>query len=416
MTPRAIARASDGMAAVVPLVLDRRDPMPTTLTDVHAIFLRWLGLDYDLAAIDAVLATAAAERLTGDPLWLLIISGSGAAKTETVQALSSAGAHVTSTITSDGALLSGSPQREKAKDATGGLLRVIGDRGLLVIKDFTSILSMSRETRGMVLAALREIHDGRWTRHLGADGGKTLSWCGRIGIVGAVTTAWDRAHDVVASMGDRFVILRMDSSTGRLAAGRQAIGNTGGEETMRAELAGAVAGLLATVKPRQDICVTDKERDLLLAAADVVTLARTGVDYDYRGDVIDAHAPEMPTRFAKQLAQVLRGGVAIGLDRQDALRLALRCARDSMPPLRLAILEDIAAFPNSPTRDVRRRLGKPRSTVDRQLQSLHMLGVLQCDEEDVEQHGRTTTTWRYRLAPDIDADVLAIPRSSQEGA
>ena len=47
--------------------------------------------------LNAVLATAAAERLTGDPLWLLVVSGPGNAKTETVQALSGAGALVTST-------------------------------------------------------------------------------------------------------------------------------------------------------------------------------------------------------------------------------------------------------------------------------------------------------------------------------
>ena len=94
---------------------------------------------------------------------------------------------------------------------------------------------------------------------------------------------------------------------------------------------------------------------MLLAAADLVTLARTGVEYDYRGDVIDAHAPEMPTRFAKQLAQIVRGAVAIGMDRGDALRLAIRCARDSMPPLRLAIIDDLAAHPHSSTQEVRRR-------------------------------------------------------------
>ena len=67
----------------------------------------------------------------------------------------------------------------------------------------------------------------------------------------------------------------------------------------------------------------------------------------------------MPTRFAKQLTQVVRGAVAIGIERPAALRLAIRCARDSMPPLRLAILDDVAAHPDSRTVDVRRRLDKP---------------------------------------------------------
>jgi len=179
-----------------------------TLADVEAVFRRWLGDEYDLDALRVMLAVAAARD--GDPAWLLLNSGSGNAKTETCQSLAGAGAIVTSTITSDGALLSGSPNRDKAKDATGGLLNVLGSNGLLVIKDVTSILSMNRDMRGAVLAALREIHDGRWQRNVGTDGGRTLTWTGRLTLIGAVTTAWDRAHDVVASMGDRFVILRMD--------------------------------------------------------------------------------------------------------------------------------------------------------------------------------------------------------------
>ncbi len=224
-----------------------------------------------------------------------------------------------------------------------------------------------------------------------------------IAVVGAVTTAWDTAQAVISAMGDRFVLIRIDSAgEGRQAAGRQAIGNTGNEPTMRAELAAVVAGVIAGMNT-EPITVTDAETDILLAAADLVTLARTGVEYDYRGDVIDAHAPEMPTRFAKQLAQIVRGGVAIGMDRTGALRLAIRCARDSMPPLRLAIIDDLAEHPDSTTQDVRRRIDKPRATVDRQLQALHMLGVA-----DVEEAGYTQdkVRWYYSLSADINPDAI----------
>lgn len=376
-----------------------------TLDEAHAVFRRWLGGDYDTDALNAVLAAAAVECLDGDPLWLLLISGSGNAKTETVQALDGIGAIVTSTIASQGALLSATAKRERAKDATGGLLRKLEPRGVMVIKDVTSILSMSGEARNEVLGALREVYDGRWSRNVGTDGGRTLEWAGRVAVIGAVTTAWDKAHAAIASMGDRFVLVRMDSTTGRQKAGRRAIGNTGHEIDMRAELAAAAAGVIAGMAP-DPITVTESETDVLLAAADLVTLARTGVEYDYRGDVIDAHAPEMPTRFAKQLAQVVRGGVAIGMDRDAALRLAIRCARDSMPPLRLGIIDDIAEHPDSSTADVRKRLGKPRATVDRQLQALHMLGVLDCDEHETTWAGKDVTRWEYRLADGIDPDAL----------
>lgn len=378
---------------------------PLDLADAHQVVRRWLGAEYDLDAFDVVLAAAAAERLDGDPLWLLVISGSGNAKTETVQALAGAGAHVISTIQSAGALLSASPKKERTVESTGGLLRKIGDRGVLVIKDVTSILSMDRNGRAEVLAALREVYDGRWVRNVGTDGGRTLEWCGRIAVVGAVTTAWDTAHAVVAAMGDRFVLLRLDSTQGRLAAGRRSIENTGHEIEMRAALADAAAGVLATVDPAADYTLTSEEQDALLAAADLVTLARTAVERDYRGDVIDAHQPEMPTRFAKQLAQVMRGALAIGKGRPDALRLALRTARDSMPPLRLAILLDVAAHPHSTPTDTRRRLGRPRATVDRELQALHSIGLVECDEVSAGQGERTR--WHYTLADAVDVVTLA---------
>ncbi|HWS93780.1 MAG TPA: hypothetical protein VN306_15215, partial [Mycobacterium sp.] len=377
-----------------------------SIEQAHKVFQRWLGDDYDTDALDIMLAVAAAEQFNdgSDPIWLLLISGPGAAKTETVQALDGIGATITSSIASEAALLSATPRRERAKDATGGLLKKLGDRGLLVIKDVTSILSMDRNMRGRVLSALREIYDGRWGREVGAEGGRTIGWAGRITVVGAVTTAWDTAHAVIATMGDRFALVRIDSTgDGRHAAGRKAISNTGSEKTMRTELAAAVAAVIAGMN-HELITVTDTETDALLAAADLVTLARTGVEYDYRGDVIDAHAPEMPTRFAKQLTQIVRGATAIGIGRAEALRLAIRCARDPMPPLRLAIIDDLARYPQSVPTDVRKRLNKPRATVDRQLQALHILGVLDLDEYVSEAEHRTY--WRYSLNTSINPDAL----------
>jgi hypothetical protein len=379
-----------------------------SLDDAHKAFQRWLGDDYDQDALNAVLAAAAVGEMDGDPLWLLVISGPGNAKTETVQSLVGAGALISSTIASEGALLSATAQKEVAKGATGGLLRELGDRGSLVIKDVTSILTMDRTARGQVLSALREIYDGSWFRRVGVDGGRVLTWAGRLVVVGAVTTAWDTAHAVVSAMGDRFVLVRMDSKgkATRRGAGRQAMANVGSEVEMRAELASAVGGVIAGMSTAVEAVGADAEARLL-AAADLVTLARTGVEFDYQGNVIDAHAPEMPTRFAKQLVQVVRGAVAIGIGRDEALRLAIRCARDSMPPLRLAIVDDVAAYPRSTPSDVRRRLNRPWRTIDRQMQALHMLEVLDVEEEEYGDSGKTR--WHYSLAEGVDPDALSSP-------
>ena len=96
-----------------------------------------------------------------------------------------------------------------ADGAKGGLLREIGDRGLLVVKDFGSILSMYRDARAATLAALREIYDGHWTRIVGSDGGRVLHWEGQVGLVGAVTPALDSYHSVMAALGERFLLVRL---------------------------------------------------------------------------------------------------------------------------------------------------------------------------------------------------------------
>jgi hypothetical protein len=160
---------------------------------------------------------------------------------------------------------------------------------------------------------------------------------------------------------------------------------------MRAELAAEVGDLLDNIKPDK-LDLTAEDRDTLFALADVITFARTAVETDSRGDVIDAHEPEAPTRFAKQLFQVMRGAMAIGLDHDHARRLAIRCAHDSIPPLRLKLLNDIAANPMATTSEIRHRLNKPLSTVRRQLEGLQVLDLLGAKRVTTE-NGNITLEW-----------------------
>lgn len=372
------------------------------LAEVRKVYSKWLGAEYDLGALDVVLCAAAAEQLAGDPPWLLVVGGSGAAKTETIAPLKAAGAHLVSTISGEAALLSGTAEKERAKDATGGLLRKIGSQGLLVIKDFTSILSMNRDTRALILAALREIHDGRWSRDIGGEGGKTLTWHGRLVVIGACTTVWDSAHQVISMMGDRFLLVRPRLDD-RRSAGRMAMSNVSTETTMREELADTVGKLLDTIGPTGTIKLTRDETEAVLDLADLISRARSPVERDYKGEPLFAHALEAPTRLAKQLVQLARGGLALGMDREDAMSVVERCAADTMPPMRRDVLLDVAANPDTPTAEVVRRLQVPRKTVDRLLQELQLLGLLTVDSIEHGEHIR----WIYSLAPDVSRPALA---------
>ncbi|WP_052422605.1 winged helix-turn-helix domain-containing protein [Nonomuraea candida] len=381
------------------------------LETVRGAYRKWFGDKYDLDALDAVLSAAAAERLKGDPCWLLVLSGSGAAKTETVMPLEGAGALVVSTISGEAALLSGTSEKDRAADATGGLLCKLGSTGLLVVKDVTTIISMSRDSRAEVLAALREVYDGRWNREVGTEGGKTLSWRGKIAVIGAVTTAWDSAHAVISSMGDRFVLVRIDSTENRREAGLQALRNVGYEVAMREELRKLVGELIGSVERGTVIELTDREMESLLDLADVVTLARTAVERE-GPKVVYAHAPEMPTRFTKQLAQIVRGGIALGMDRAHAFAVAARCAGDSLPPLRRRILAYLFKEGPKPVGDVKNGLKLPRTTVERGLDELHLLGVLETRDEKWGQGTRDV----FSIAEHIDRSALARLTKNGEGA
>jgi DNA-binding transcriptional ArsR family regulator len=295
---------------------------------------------------------------------------------------------------------------------TGGLLRKIGKRGILSLKEFATILGMGREIRTQVLDALREIYDGFWERNVGVEGGQTLTWSGRLVVIAACTTAWDQAHAVIAVMGDRFVLIRPNSRKGREESAKQALKNTGHEKKMRAELADAVAALMQSVNPSAAFVLSDDDVTKIIAVADLVTLARTAVERDYQGNVIDSHDPEAPTCFAKQLQQILRGGIAIGMTHDDAMALVIRCAQDSIPPLRLLILREVNAHAKSRISEIRRRIQKPWRTVERGLEALHMIGLVHCDEEveEVDGTGQKKTVKRYSLNDDgIDLTPLGDP-------
>jgi len=381
------------------------------LAHARQVYRKWLGPMYDLDALHVALAARAAHELDGEPVWVLTLSGSGNAKTEGLMPLGRTEAHtdddssftkvrVVSEINGTPALLSGSPRKETAKDATGGLLEDLGMSGVIILKDFTTILSMHREKRAETLAALREVYDGTWVRQVGTDGGKALRWDGKVTLIGATTSAYDSHHSVISAMGDRFALLRVDSESRavRMAATKQARLNTGSEAAMRQEMGEAVEAVIAGMdRAAADIDLETYEvLDLL---ADVVTNIRTTVEFDQRSRSAEvAHAPEVGTRFGKMLVQIVRAGLAVGMTPEEALALAQRVGRDSTPQIRVECLEALAKHGPQTTHGVSTLINKPKGTVDRGLQGLQLLGFISYRPGDPVFDGTRSGAWIWSLA------------------
>jgi hypothetical protein len=318
---------------------DPAAPAAVSLATVEQVFATWIR-DTDHMATRAVLAAYVANRkLGGDPTWLMLVGGSGVGKTERLIPLAvMPDVVLESSITGPAALLSGTGKKERATDATGGLLRKLPKGGgLLLLKDFTSIIDMHRDARAEVLAALREIYDGRWDRSVGTDGGRTLTWVGHVGLVAGCTTAIDSAHSVISVMGTRFMLIRLQ---GDQDIAGSAFDHAGQETDMREKLRAAVRGLLEHL-PGEPYDKAEA-RAPIIALAQYVALARSPVDRDSQGEIRLVLDAEAPTRIVKMLAQFWRASGLLGLPKPDAWALVRRIGMDSVPKLRRAILDYLA--------------------------------------------------------------------------
>ena len=340
----------------------------TALADVLATFQRWLYLP-DTDAVLAALAAVAANRLSGDPVWLLLIGPPGGGKTEILASLTGLPDVRPASVLTEAALLSGTPKRETADGAKGGLLREIGPFGILTLKDFGSVLSMRQEARAPLLAALREVFDGSWTRQIGTDGGRTLHWSGKVGLLAGCTPVIDQHHAVMAALGERFASYRLSVSDGERQAAAS-LAHHGREGEMRAELRAAVTDLVGSLGSAKPPGLSDDDRDRLVALSTLVVRCRSAVIRDRQSREIElVPEAEAPGRLVGVLARLLDGGRSLGAADGDTWRVVEKVALDSMPAQRLAALRCLLGG-SATTSEIAAALDLPTTTTRRTLEDL----------------------------------------------
>jgi hypothetical protein len=236
-------------------------------------------------------------------------------------------------------LLSGTPKKQHDKGARGGLLRQIGSYGVIILKDFGSVLSMHTETRAETLAALREVFDGAWTRHLGAAGGKSLTWKGKV-----ATRALKHAGT--------------------------------GMSDMRKDLADAVARLFAN-RRNEASPINEDETNAIGNAIALAVRLRGAVARDYRSREIEAiYGAEGTARIGLALERLLAGLDTLGMKRETALTIVKEVALDSVPPLRRRAYDCVCKYTNVQTADVAIALDLPTNTARRILEDLAAHGLV----------------------------------------
>jgi hypothetical protein len=358
---------ADGAPHVAAAPEPKPDGTPYTINDTLEVFERWLLLK-DRTPVYAVLGTVSANMLPGDPVWLGLIAPPSSAKTEILNSVSRLRfVAPAATLTLPG-LLSGTPKRQYGTGAKGGLLRQIGAFGILMMKDFGSILAMRPDSRNEFLGALREIFDGSWIRHLGSEGGRTLEWKGKVGLIFGATPVIDSYYTVIGTMGDRFLFNRMTPDPNQLK--RALLHKGGATQRMRQELAEAVERLFAEPR-REPRPLSDEEFDRLNNIVSLAVRLRGGVERDrVKRDLEVIYGAEGTARLGLTLEGLLAGLDALGVDRTVAFKVIETVAMDSVPPLRRRAYEWLEGRGQAKTSSIAAAVGLPTTTVRRALEEL----------------------------------------------
>ena len=362
----------------------------------------------EVEIVYAVLGAVAANMVEGEPVWLMMIGPPGAGKTELVNMLLGL-RHIQEAANFSGAaaFLSGTNAKDKSKDATGGLLRQVGNHGGIVINDYTSVLSLDPVKRGEVMSVLRECYSGRWTRPIGEGGGRNLQWVGKLMVLAGCTNELDRHHAISSAMGERWVYLRFDPSNSlrlQINGGKKAANGLGpgfsqalaalrnsGKSGWREQLREIATELYEEVgigfgKIGQRRRLTDAENLRIIRIAAVSARCRSVVPRDnYTKEIVDISDVEMEARIATALGQLYIGLELIGVGLKDRWSTVGRVALDSMPRLRRFALDGARAEKPKTEDQLADAAGCSKSVMRRTVEELTVLGVVAKDKSNVAE-------------------------------
>ena len=369
-------------------------PIVTQITDA---FFKWLSLpNYD--TVEIVAATVIANRLPGEPLWLALVGPSSSGKTEIVRALDGMervhcvdkigpATWVSGFRPSDAAL-----KREKVRPNGGGGKQALPMYGLLgqmmdgqphivVVEDFSSVLSIRKEIKGEVFAGLRKLYDGKY--HATFGNGQSIDWAGKVGMIVCSTGQYDQQVTEIASFGERFCVWRAHPGHAVQVAER-AGRNSERSAQMRGELATAMSRLDNVKLPTGSVPLSLDARTLVSRLTAFVALCRTPVPRDpFRRDIITVPEPEGTGRLSAQLHQLMRGLVVLYGHKEVTSRevaLVQECAFSTIPSLRRALMRAIDPAHGTTRNDLIKRSRMPKVVMHRVLEEMLLLGLIKLVE------------------------------------
>lgn len=344
--------------------------------EVLKTYGKWLKLD-EPDVLKVLFGTCFANRMSGEPVWLFLVAPPGGMKSELLMSLKDHGSVYATTSLTPHAMVSGAYSPD-GKDPS--LLPHL-DEKMLVIKDFTTILTMHYSQRDEIFGIFRDVYDGSTGKNFGT--GVRREYNVKFGILAGVTHKIEAFGVVHQSLGERFLKFRAsedkrDSDEDKI---RRALSNVNNEVAMRKELLEVAARCLDRELPEQLPVLGAAVVERLIALAQLTSMMRGVVDRNvFDKTVLYNPSYEVGTRLAKQLAK-LGLGICVFMDKQEVgeeeftilKRVAMDTAPDRIETIVRKLWKENRELRTSEVADLTRL---PQATVFRVLQDLELLRIV----------------------------------------
>lgn len=286
---------ADGNLTLNPKKEEKLEPI--SFSEVIEAFQAYLHMP-DITPIKVMLATVLANRVPGDMVWMFLVAPPSSAKTELLTALFQSSEIVSITALTQNTLISGF--MGPAKDYS--LLPKLKDK-VLVIKDFTGVLTMAQQARDAIFGQLRDAYDRRSEKIFGHGVHKIYKDV-HFGILAGVTNTIENINIMQQTLGERFLryYLPFDPKENSvMQTMRKALDNVSKEPEKQITLQMAVKRFLGTFVGTKPVISEDIQNKLIYLSR-LIARMRGIVPRDFKGDkILYKPQSEGPMRVGKQL-------------------------------------------------------------------------------------------------------------------
>jgi hypothetical protein len=160
----------------------------------------------DIEAARVLYAAVAAHYLPGPPVWPMAVAPPSSMKSELLSALEGLPHVYAIDSVTPKTFISGQIRNDgvpKQDDRASSLLHRIGDSGIMLCSDFSTVLSIKSDDRNVIFADLRRIYDGALRKEFGTSEA-VAEWRGRLTFVAAVTPDIEKHYAALQAALRRF--------------------------------------------------------------------------------------------------------------------------------------------------------------------------------------------------------------------